>query len=43
MNADFEKLGRILVRAVNWVGDTILTYPAVQRQLEATGSKLWAQ
>jgi heptosyltransferase-2 len=31
MNADSEKIDRILVRAVNWVGDTILTYPAVQR------------
>ena len=31
MNADFDKIDRILVRAVNWVGDTILTYPAVQR------------
>jgi heptosyltransferase II len=31
MNADFGKIDRILVRAVNWVGDTILTYPAVQR------------
>ncbi|OGP92904.1 MAG: lipopolysaccharide heptosyltransferase II [Deltaproteobacteria bacterium RBG_16_48_10] len=31
MKADFEKIDRILVRAVNWVGDTVLTYPAVQR------------
>ena len=31
MNADFEGIGRILVRAVNWVGDTILTYPAVAK------------
>lgn len=31
MKADFGKIDRILVRAVNWVGDTVLTYPAVQR------------
>jgi len=31
MGADFKKIDRILVRGVNWVGDTILTYPAVQR------------
>ncbi|RPJ01337.1 MAG: lipopolysaccharide heptosyltransferase II, partial [Deltaproteobacteria bacterium] len=31
MNTDFQNIDRILVRAVNWVGDTILTYPAVQR------------
>jgi heptosyltransferase-2 len=31
MGTDFDKVDRILVRAVNWVGDTILTYPAVQR------------
>ena len=31
MSADFGKVDRVLVRAVNWVGDTILSYPAVQR------------
>ena len=31
MYSDFEKVNRILVRGVNWVGDTILTYPAVQK------------
>ncbi len=30
MAADFDKIDRILVRAVNWVGDTVLSYPAVQ-------------
>ncbi len=38
MESDFkrplEAVNRILVRGVNWVGDTILTYPAVQ-QLKA--------
>jgi heptosyltransferase-2 len=31
MDADFNRVDRILVRGVNWVGDTILTDPAVQR------------
>ena len=31
MDAHSWKIDRILVRAVNWVGDTILTYPAVRR------------
>ena len=31
MDNDFEKVSRILVRGVNWVGDTVLTYPAVER------------
>lgn len=31
MSTDFKKMDRILIRGVNWVGDTILTYPAVQR------------
>ena len=31
MDTDFEKIGRILVRGVNWVGDTVMTYPAVER------------
>ena len=31
MNTGFEGVDRILIRGVNWVGDTILTYPAVQR------------
>ena len=41
MNREFDKINRILIRGVNWVGDTILTYPAVQR-LKASfpGSRL---
>jgi len=35
MNTGFEGVDRILVRGVNWVGDTILTYPAVQRLKKA--------
>ncbi len=31
MKAEFKKVRRILVRGVNWVGDTILSYPTVQR------------
>lgn len=31
MKLDFSQVNRILVRGVNWVGDTILTYPAVQK------------
>ena len=30
LKSDFSKVNRILVRGVNWVGDTILTYPSVQ-------------
>ena len=30
MKSKFNHVNRILVRGVNWVGDTILTYPAVQ-------------
>ncbi len=30
MTTDLNKIDRILVRAVNWVGDTVLSYPAVQ-------------
>ncbi len=30
MKKDLKQVGRILVRGVNWVGDTILTYPAVE-------------
>ena len=30
MKPDFNKVNRILVRGVNWVGDTILTYSTVQ-------------
>jgi heptosyltransferase-2 len=30
LNPEFDKVNRILVRGVNWVGDTILTYPSVQ-------------
>jgi len=29
--SDLKGVSRILVRGVNWVGDTILTYPAVQQ------------
>jgi heptosyltransferase II len=28
---DFSQYNRILVRGVNWVGDTVLTYPVVQQ------------
>ncbi len=28
---DFQKVNRLLIRGVNWVGDTILTYPSVQQ------------
>lgn len=28
---EFRQVKRILVRGVNWVGDTVLTYPAVQQ------------
>jgi heptosyltransferase II len=31
MDRGFKGVDRILVRGVNWVGDTILTYPAVQK------------
>ncbi len=31
MKIDFSNVKRILVRGVNWVGDTILSYPTVQR------------
>lgn len=31
MKAEFKKVRRILVRGVNWVGDTVLSYPTVQR------------
>ncbi len=31
MKRDFSQVNRILVRGVNWVGDTILSYPAVQQ------------
>ncbi len=31
LNPAFSGVNRILVRGVNWVGDTILTYPAVQQ------------
>ncbi|MCX8118185.1 MAG: lipopolysaccharide heptosyltransferase II [Desulfobacterota bacterium] len=30
MKVDFDQVRRILVRGVNWVGDTILTYPTVE-------------
>lgn len=30
MEFELDKIRRILVRGVNWVGDTILTYPAIQ-------------
>jgi len=33
LKSDFSQANRILVRGVNWVGDTILSYPAV-RQLK---------
>jgi heptosyltransferase II len=31
VNPAFKGVNRILVRGVNWVGDTILTYPTIQR------------
>lgn len=31
MKHDFSQVSRILVRGVNWVGDTILSYPTVQQ------------
>ncbi|MGO9089215.1 MAG: lipopolysaccharide heptosyltransferase II [bacterium] len=31
MKRDFNRVNRILVRGVNWVGDTVLSYPAVQQ------------
>ena len=31
MKSDLKQAGRILVRGVNWVGDSILTYPTVQK------------
>ena len=31
MKHDFSQVNRILVRGVNWVGDTILSYPTVQQ------------
>jgi heptosyltransferase-2 len=31
MKSDLKGVRRILVRGVNWVGDTVLTYPAVQQ------------
>ncbi|MBM4276295.1 MAG: lipopolysaccharide heptosyltransferase II [Deltaproteobacteria bacterium] len=30
LDPEFSKINRILVRGVNWVGDTILTFPSVQ-------------
>jgi len=30
LKRDFSQVNRILVRGVNWVGDTVLSYPAVQ-------------
>lgn len=30
MDINFDKVRRVLIRGVNWVGDTILTLPAVQ-------------
>lgn len=30
MKLDIDRVGRILVRGVNWVGDTILTYPTIE-------------
>lgn len=30
LRSDFIKIDRILVRGVNWVGDTILTYPTLE-------------
>ena len=31
MKTDFSQINRILVRGVNWVGDTVLSYPTVQQ------------
>jgi len=31
LKQDFSQVNRILVRGVNWVGDTILSYPTVQQ------------
>jgi heptosyltransferase-2 len=31
LKRDFSQVNRILVRGVNWVGDTVLSYPAVQQ------------
>lgn len=31
MKQDFSQVNRILVRGVNWVGDTVLSYPTVQQ------------
>ena len=31
MKRDFSQVHRILIRGVNWVGDTILSYPTVQQ------------
>lgn len=31
MKRDFSQVNRILVRGVNWVGDTVLSYPTVQQ------------
>jgi heptosyltransferase-2 len=31
VNSEFSRVSQILIRGVNWVGDTILTYPTVQR------------
>ncbi len=31
LKEDFSQVNRILVRGVNWVGDTILSYPTVQQ------------
>lgn len=31
MKIDFNQISRILIRGVNWVGDTVLTYPTVQK------------
>lgn len=31
MGSDFSDVKQILIRGVNWVGDTILTYPTIER------------
>jgi heptosyltransferase II len=31
LKTDFSQINRILVRGVNWVGDTVLSYPTVQQ------------
>jgi len=31
LKTDFSQVNRILVRGVNWVGDTVLSYPTVQQ------------